>query len=477
MTIQRGLFALLLAGFASLSARADVKGWAQARRLVLLERARLGPFASTLETDAVSATYPQRVDHFAANDLRTFAQRYWVDSSSVRAGTAAHAPVIYSICGESTCSPSQGSAVMSRVRRLGAHLVVLEHRYYGRSQPFSDLSTENLRYLSTPQAIEDLASLQRFLMETQNFKGPWIAVGGSYAGSLAAFYQLKHPELVAGAWSSSGPVRAKANFEEYDRHVALVAGPACLARIQAAVKEVEALLANPTSALEVKRLFGATEITHDVDFLYVMADMVAAAVQYGFQRTFCGALEKTTAQNLVSVYADIGTRVLAQLGVSALEISFQSAVSLDPQDYISGFGMRGWMWQSCTEYGYYQTAFRDPKESSRSTRIDEPYHDQVCERLFGLKQPVDAAATNREFFEWLLRTSTSRVIYTNGGNDPWQHLSLRPDDLADAPIPRDDVAAVLIGGASHCSDLSGGNSAEFQRAYGVLDGLLARWLK
>jgi len=35
-----------------------------------------------------------------------------------------------------------------------ALIVALEHRYYGLSQPFSDLSTPNLRFLSSRQALQ-----------------------------------------------------------------------------------------------------------------------------------------------------------------------------------------------------------------------------------------------------------------------------------------------------------------------------------
>jgi len=35
-----------------------------------------------------------------------------------------------------------------------ALIVALEHRYYGLSQPFSDLSTANLRFLSSRQALQ-----------------------------------------------------------------------------------------------------------------------------------------------------------------------------------------------------------------------------------------------------------------------------------------------------------------------------------
>ena len=45
---------------------------------------------------------------------------------------------------------------------LKAKLISLEHRYYGKSQPFSNeeggWSTENLKYLNSSQAIEDIHS-------------------------------------------------------------------------------------------------------------------------------------------------------------------------------------------------------------------------------------------------------------------------------------------------------------------------------
>lgn len=38
-------------------------------------------------------------------------------------------------------------------------IIVLEHRYYGKSMPFGkdSLKDENLKYLSTRQALDDLA--------------------------------------------------------------------------------------------------------------------------------------------------------------------------------------------------------------------------------------------------------------------------------------------------------------------------------
>lgn len=47
-------------------------------------------------------------------------------------------------------------------KKFGAAVVSLEHRYYGKSSPFDSLTTENLRYLSSKQALSDLANFRQY---------------------------------------------------------------------------------------------------------------------------------------------------------------------------------------------------------------------------------------------------------------------------------------------------------------------------
>lgn len=47
-------------------------------------------------------------------------------------------------------------------KKFGAAVVSLEHRYYGESSPFEELTTDNLKYLSSKQALFDLASYRNF---------------------------------------------------------------------------------------------------------------------------------------------------------------------------------------------------------------------------------------------------------------------------------------------------------------------------
>jgi len=104
-----------------------------------------------------------------------------------------------------------------------ALLISLEHRYYGDSQPFSDWSTSNLKYLSSQYALADIA----YFIDTMNArfltnigrKPDWITIGGSYPGALSAWFKSQYPTHAIGAWSSSGVINAIQDFKDYDKQV------------------------------------------------------------------------------------------------------------------------------------------------------------------------------------------------------------------------------------------------------------------
>ena len=59
-------------------------------------------------------------------------------------------------------------------KKFGAAIVTLEHRYYGESSPFEDLTSENLKYLSSNQALFDLAAFRKFFQVLMFFLMCWL---------------------------------------------------------------------------------------------------------------------------------------------------------------------------------------------------------------------------------------------------------------------------------------------------------------
>jgi pimeloyl-ACP methyl ester carboxylesterase len=414
---------------------------------------------------AKDGTFTQKLNHFDPNDGRTFEQRYWVNSSYA---SSSDAPVIYYICGESRCSAAGGFAV-TLAKELHAYVITLEHRYYGDSVPVSDYSAPNMKYLSVDQALADLDAFQTYVVREKKLTGAWLAVGGSYSGSLSAYYRLLYPNKISGALSSSGPVQAKAQFEEYDYQIATVIPESCRLTIQKVTREIEDDLRSADSRKAVKAMFESSEVQNDVDFLYIVADMAAIAIQYGSRVAFCSNLER--AANPKVTYAKEGLRLFAMMGMTTIEDTAQGNMSVNANDYREN-GMRQWLYQSCTEYGYWQVAFPDPKFSSRSAQINLPFHNEICTRLFGIRGTVDTNYINRKYYAPLVAGKSSRTFFTNGSDDPWKHLGISP---ARRNVPR-SVDAALIEGASHCEDLGDPGRTSTRAAQTQFRSLVKSWL-
>ena len=458
-------FCMLIAA-ASLPAQASpLHFYAERAQQRLLPKQQSGPRSH-------SFWYRQQVDHNTPA-AGTFHQRYHIDISY---SDSDDDPVFFYLCGESTCHLSALTGAISEyAKRYHAKLVALEHRYYGESLPRPSYSTEDLQYLSTAQALADAHEFVQFMREIWGWHGSWVSFGGSYPGALSAFYRLQYPDDVVGALASSAPVQAKRDFSAYDTHVAHVAGPACQAKILQATASIEQLLANPKTRNAVKVAFVASDIEGDDDFLYMVADVAAAAVQYGMKTEFCDAITTVADDELVEAYSAFAQDLFARWGITGKSLTAAGAESTDPKDYLQGFGMRPWFYQSCTEFGFWQNASADTTHRARSERINANYHQKLCQRLFAIDTPAATEQINKTYY-WPLRTQASAIYFTNGATDPWSKLSLSEDNgNADNPALQYEV----IEGAAHCDDLHASNpedSMALRTARKHVRDQLARWL-
>ncbi|GJZ53382.1 probable serine protease EDA2, partial [Tanacetum coccineum] len=315
-------------------------------------------------------------------------------------------PIFLVICGESTCGGISDDYITVLAKKFGAAMVTLEHRYYGKSNPFDSLSTENLKFLSSKQALYDLATFRQFYqiaknkfkerrclsvvedmnrrdttnmilepvtkslnlkLNRENVENPWFVFGISYAGALSAWFRLKFPHLTCGSVASSGVVHAILNFEQYDQQIGESVGPECKAILQEVTQLVEKQLDSDGESIKTK--FGASELKVDGDFMYLLADGAAEAIQYGNPDKLCTPMieAKKAGEDVVDAYA----KYIASLGFDIKSYT---------EEYMKNTSSpsRLWWFQVCTEVAFFQVA---------------PAND------------------------------SSKIVFTNGSQDPWRHAS------------------------------------------------------
>ena len=157
------------------------------------------------------STFTNVIDHFNYLDNRTYEQRYWMSNQY----WDGQGPIFLYICGEYRCTVPDTRLYPFMVgSQYNAQFLVLEHRYYGDSQPFEDWSIDNLQYLNSEQALADLAY---FLAKINTNNVEVMVVGGSYPGAMSAWFRAMYPHIAAGSWASSAVVNPIVDFQQYDK--------------------------------------------------------------------------------------------------------------------------------------------------------------------------------------------------------------------------------------------------------------------
>ncbi|XP_054420796.1 thymus-specific serine protease [Pteronotus mesoamericanus] len=414
----------------------------------------------------------QPLDPFNASDRRSFLQRYWIND---RHWASQDGPVFLHLGGEGSLGP--GSVMRGHPAALapafGALVIGLEHRFYGLSIPAGGLSVAQLRFLSSRHALADAVSARLALSRLLNVSAssPWICFGGSYAGSLAAWARLKFPHLLFAAVASSAPVRAVLDFSAYNEVVsrsltstAIGGSPECRAAVSTAFAEVgRRLRAGGAARTALRAQLGACaslgRVEDREELLGALQALVGGAVQYDGQagaplsvRQLCGLLlERQGNSSLLAPYRGLLRAVqvvLHSLGQRCL--SFSRAETLTQlrvtEPELSRVGDRQWLYQTCTEFGFYVTC-EDPR-CPFSQLPALPSQLELCEKVFGLSTSsiVQAVAQTNSYYGGQTPGAT-QVLFVNGDTDPWQVLS-----ITQALGP--SVSALLISGASHCSDMA-----------------------
>uniref|UniRef100_A0A8B9VWW9 Thymus-specific serine protease n=1 Tax=Anas zonorhyncha TaxID=75864 RepID=A0A8B9VWW9_9AVES len=108
----------------------------------------------------------------------------------------------------------------------------------------------------------------------------------------------------------------------------------------------------------------------------------------------------------------------------------------------SAGGSRAWLFQTCTEFGFYPSCEDAACPFSRFQTLRAQL--SLCSAAFGIAPVrVREAAANTNGFYGAARIQAPRLLFVNGALDPWHVLSAGGGRRG-----------VLIAGASHCVDMA-----------------------
>jgi thymus-specific serine protease len=429
------------------------------------------PSVSFLESSARAASpvqeafYEQAVlDHDAPVSKQKFwKQRYFINQDYWGGNGY---PVFLFNGGETELSkvpigPASNAGQLAQKHK--ALLVGLEHRFYGQSIPNGDLSLENLKYLTSDQQLADVARFHAFLTKKMGLEtSKWIAFGGSYSGSLAAWEKLKYPSLFAGAVASSAPLQPSNNFLQYyegvGRSLRYFGGDACYNRIQQGVVDFRKLVdgGNATQG-QLQKLFPTCNpVQNDLDqsiFESEISFPFGNVVQYNDVDSFkikdlCAYFANETQTPLERLSAF----TLSQLSAPCFDSTFQGnadgQIEFLKNTTVDPSGSRQWYYQVCNEFGWFPTTTsKNSPFYALKSQTEAAVGVEVCKRTFNIDITAGVPKTNAMYGG--VNIAVENVTFVSGSVDPWSVVSVTNATHLKAATS----SVVYIEGTSHTADI------------------------
>ncbi|TBU29166.1 peptidase S28 [Dichomitus squalens] len=449
-------------------------------------------FTSGQQISSYGETYyfDQLVDHTDPTK-GTFKQRYWHNYEFYEPG----GPIVLMTPGEESAKGFTGYLTNGTISGMIAQAtkgstIVIEHRFFGDSNPHPDLSVQSLQVHTIEQAIEDLAYFAKTVKLPQPDgdklapgKAPWILVGGSYSGALVSYTMHTHPELFYAGYASSAVVQAIGHFWKYFEPVREWMPANCSADVQAVIQYVDSVLdsGNTRDIADIKANFGLQDVIHLDDF--------AAALKAVFEDwqsnsitsrsnsfyEFCDALE-VGPNGWHAPASGWGLEAALQAwGKYWNETLYPSRCGkLDAESCIGSHNPdsphwtnaslpnsnRSWNWMICNQFGFWQVGAPEGTPRIVSSYLTAAHNERLCQYEFpgafwGLKKVslLNALTVDKTYGGW--DTTTERLIFANGERDPWREATVA---AALATRNSTDLQPHLLSDGFHCSDMSRGSA-------------------
>ncbi|OAA33206.1 Peptidase S28 [Moelleriella libera RCEF 2490] len=466
-----------------------------------------------------AATFQQLIDHKNPS-LGTFTQRYWYNDEFYKGPGS---PIVLNAPGEFAADNYLGYTKNVTLQGVfaqtnGGAVILLEHRYWGGSSPYQNLTVETLQYLTLDQAVQDLvhfAKTVRLPFDPQGSskpdKAPWILSGCSYPGALTAWTNVLAPGTFWAYHCSSAVVQSVTEYWQYYQPIDLALAKNCSADLKRINRHVQKVLTTKPEKVkaELKSRFGLAGLQDD-DFAAAVINPVfmwqGQQFYSGYRGTFrmCDYLEgfwpdsnATRAPGPEGVGLDKGLngftkywREVFLLEAGACDDNTTSCydthntTSRVYQDTsVRNPYNRQWEWFVCNEaFEWWPVGSFKSFVGYPAPLVNVNYWRRQCPLFFpelagkkvGMSRGVTAANVNARTGGWSF-VNTTRLIWINGEYDPWRTATVSSDFRPGGPFRGDkDRPVMVIPKASHCSDLIMKNAAANEGVRKVVDAEVAK---
>ncbi|KID74013.1 uncharacterized protein G6M90_00g032750 [Metarhizium brunneum] len=471
-----------------------------------------------------AATFQQLIDH-SNPSLGTFTQRYWYNAEFYRGPGA---PIVLNAPGEYASDRFVGYTTNLTLPGVfaqtnGGAALILEHRYWGQSSPYPNLTAETLQYLTLDQSIQDLVHFAKTVElpfdpdgSSRPDKAPWVLSGCSYPGALTAWTHHLAPGTFWAYHCSSAVVEAVADYWQYFAPIDEALPRNCSADLKKINTHFQRVLTNGTAEAKngLKRKFGFDNIADD-DFVsavdgalgswqsqqfysgytdtFKMCDYMETGNANGTNGTIPGPEGVGLCQSLKGLARFWREYVLPGDGAcsgvwddyppQACYNTHNASYPVFTNTTVENPYNRQWMWFLCNEaFEYWQVGSPDSTVGYPAPLYNIDYWRAQCPIYFpevnghqvGMVKGVRADDVNRRTGGWG-NVNTTRLIWINGEYDPWRSASVESDFRPGGPFGGDDERpSYVIPKAAHCNDMLMRNAEANPGARKVIDAEVAK---
>ncbi|KAJ5018773.1 hypothetical protein K4K57_003585 [Colletotrichum sp. SAR 10_99] len=339
----------------------------------------------------------------------------------------------------------------------------LEQRYWHNAKfwggpgypifmPFKTMTAETLQYHTVPQSLQDnkrFAQTVKFGFDNCGGanvdKSPWVLIGGSYAGALAAWQSVITPGVFAAHHASSAVIHVIEDFWQFWTPIEQVMPRNCSEGVKLVIKKVDSILSKGErqEIAAMKKEFGVA-LLNDVDFASTLTKMLPNSFSYVSE--FCNNMEKRVNKRTLkkglneadvaldgawNMFANLTQRYWKDCTDTPCDWEHEKEIEFPSSPTNLGTA-RSWAWQLCNEFGWWHIG---PPQSDGnnivSSHLTSERYKRHCDDCFpevnGFRPAMSRGATADDFNEWTKGgwdAPFEKVMFVDGEFDMWNSATM-----------------------------------------------------